>query len=99
MGASLDFRRMRPCGACGQLVPLETGCPHWQVRRIAKAVARKVKATADKLSPLEKARKASAEHNALYRSLRSDMQAQLDRAHRITLQDQMEFLRSTRKSQ
>lgn len=27
----------RPCGACGELVPADTGCKHWQPGRSAKA--------------------------------------------------------------
>lgn len=27
----------RPCGACGALVPADTGCYHWQPGRSAKA--------------------------------------------------------------
>jgi hypothetical protein len=32
---------VRPCGACAELVPADTGCQHWKPGTVRKRVARR----------------------------------------------------------
>jgi hypothetical protein len=44
---------MSPCGACGELVPLETGCKHWRPEK-AQQRAQVARATRERINSQRK---------------------------------------------